>query len=385
MDPSLRIGAIMSPKWFEPFEASLKLLGFRPVWLAETVSQVPENYLEQWDGLVIELSTAVVDVSERPGSWGSISIAGLPVERDSETIAELFGVRRVLREEEDAQAWLETSTSRISVSPPPLIAVWGTAGSPGATTLAVGLARGLARHQRTLLVDADFVAPSCAEIVGVSRDNSGLLGALRVARNPNPPWEALAACASPAKGRQPFEVLAGVRPGSLERLEAGAMSHLVDSYRAQGVALVVEAKFWSGSSKSSPELVGVESILGAADHVFVVGQLSDLGISRVVRDWNLLVSVIKEKACTFMLRAEETSDRFLFSEASETLGALTGCFDVRPLPHEEGDQESSSFVELLQSVGALRTIRSEKSGKPGKSEGSLLGKLQMRNHRQPLA
>lgn len=385
MDPSLRIGAIMRPEWFEPFEVSLKHLGISPVWLAETVSQVPENSLEQWDGLVIELSTAGVDVSERPGSWGSISIAGLPVERDSETIAEVFGVRRILREEEDAQAWLETSTSRISVSPPPLIAVWGTAGSPGATTLAVGLARGLARHQRTLLVDADFVAPSCAEIVGVSRDNSGLLGALRVARNPNPPWEALVACASPAKDRLPFEVLAGVRPGSLERLEAGAMSNLVDSYRAQGVALVVDAKFWSGSSKSSPELVGVESILGAADHVFVVGQLSDLGISRVVRDWNLLVSVIKEKACTLMLRAEKISDRFLFSEASETVGALTGCFDVRRLPHEEGDQDSSGYVELLNSVGALRTIRSERSGKPGKSEGSFLGRLQMRNHRQPLA
>ena len=385
MDPSLRIGAIMRPEWFEPFEVSLKHLGISPVLLAESVSQVPENSLEQWNGLVIELSAAGVDVSERPGSWGSISIAGLPVERDSETIAEVFGVRRVLRREEDAQAWLETLTSRISVSSPPLIAVWGTPGAPGATTLAVGLARGLARHKRTLLVDSDFVAPSCAEIAGVSRDNSGLLGALRVARNPNPPWEALVACASPAMDRLPFEVLTGVRPGSLERLEAGAMSNLVDSYREQGVALVVEAKFWSGSSESSPELVGVESILGAADHVFVVGQLSDLGISRVVRDWNLLVSVIKEKACTFMLRAGKTSDRFLFSEASETLGALTGCFDVRRLPHEEGDQDSSGYVELLNSVGALRTIRSERSGKPGKSEGSFLGSFQMRNHRQPLA
>lgn len=384
MDPTLRISAIMSPKWFEPFEASLKLLGFRPVWLAETVSQVPENSLEQWDGLVIELSTAVVDVAERPGSWGSISIAGLPVERDSETIAEVFGVRRVLREEEYAQAWLETLTSRISVSPPPLIAVWGTPGSPGATTLAVGLARGLARHQRTLLVDADFVAPSCAEIVGVSRDNSGLLGALRVARNPNPPWEALMACARPVDDHQPFEILAGVRPGSLERLEARAMSHLVDSFREQGVALVVEAKFWYGSSESSPELVGVESILVAADHVFVVGQLSDLGISRVVKDWNLLVSVIKEKACTFMLRAEKTSDSFLFSEASETLGALTGCFDVRRLPHEAGDQDSSGYVELLQSVGALPAVGSERSGTLGKSERDFLRPIQMRNHRQPL-
>lgn len=99
----------------------------------------------------------------------------------------------------------------------------------------------------------------------------------------------------------------------------------------------------------------------------------------------MLASVIKEESCTFMLRAEGTSDRFLFSEASETLGALTGCLDVRRLPHEEGDQDSSSYVELLNSVGALRTIRSERSGKPGKSEGSFLGRFQMRNHRQPLA
>ena len=130
---------------------------------------------------------------------------------------------------------------------------------------------------------------------------------------------------------------------------------------------VTQKEHWSGSSESSPELVAVESILGAADHVFVVGQLSDLGISRVVRDWNLLVSVIKEKDCTFMLRAEKTSDRFLFSEALETLVALTGCFDVRRLPYEEGDQDSSGYVERLNSVGALRTIRSERSGKPGKS------------------
>lgn len=49
------------------------------------------------------------------------------------------------------------------------------------------------------------------------------------------------------------------------------MSNLVDFYRVQGFALVVEAKLWSGSSESSPELVAVETILGAANHVFVVG------------------------------------------------------------------------------------------------------------------
>jgi MinD-like ATPase involved in chromosome partitioning or flagellar assembly len=65
--------------------------------------------------------------------------------------------------------------------PPPapsrgrVIAVWGTSGSPGRTTVAVNVAAALAcRRTDTLLIDADTAAPSLAHLLGLPVDAPGI-------------------------------------------------------------------------------------------------------------------------------------------------------------------------------------------------------------------
>ena len=52
-------------------------------------------------------------------------------------------------------------------SPGTVIAVWGTSGAPGRTTLAAGIATILARTAPTLLVDADTANPTIAHLLGL--------------------------------------------------------------------------------------------------------------------------------------------------------------------------------------------------------------------------
>ena len=360
---SLRIGAIMSQEWYEPFEESMKSLGISPIWLADAVSKVPRRPVEYSNGLVIELSHAVIDVTELPIAIHSSPLAGLAVVRESESLAYEFGIRSILRTEKQARSWLEAITSSAVVSPPPLIAIWGAPGAPGATSLAISLSRELSRHQRAALIDADFVAPSHAELLGVSGDARGLLGALRVARNSNSPWEALLGCATSVGGSEQFLVLPGMRPGSLERMEAGAMSNLLHSFRQSGIAVVVEAKCVLSPSEASIEMTVVETVFQQADHLYLVGEATELGVSRLVRDWKHLASLPTEASRTLVLRKPLGSPDNSLSEAREALWKFTGCQDIRLVSFESDDDESVVWRELLQRVRSSSTLRLE-----GKSE-----------------
>ena len=70
--------------------------------------------------------------------------------------------------------------------PPPgggrVVAVWGPAGAPGRTTVAVAVAAELAaRGRRTTLVDADPYGGAVAQQLGILDEVSGLLAAARLA------------------------------------------------------------------------------------------------------------------------------------------------------------------------------------------------------------
>ena len=132
--------------------------GVTTVWLGEHLGAVLPESLKDLQGLVLELSHEVMGSAAREMHY-ELPVAGVPVAPESESIARSLGVPAILWGEEEARAWLaEIEGGRNSV-PSPLIAVWGSAGAPGATTLAKGLARELAKSRPTVLIDADFLAP----------------------------------------------------------------------------------------------------------------------------------------------------------------------------------------------------------------------------------
>ena len=340
------VGAIMRREWCDPFETSLAELGVTTVWLGDRLDTVPHDSLGDLQGLVLELSQEVT------GSAGGdlhyeLPLAGVPVEPESESIAQRLGIPAILWGEEEARAWLAEIESGRRSAPAPLIAVCGSAGAPGATTLATGVARELAKSRPTVLIDADFLAPSVSELIGLPGDHPGLLGALRVARNDNPPWESVLSCAEPVANSSSLHVLSGIRPGGLGRLEAAAMEALLETILANGVAVVADVRCSLGAEDQTPEKTAVDAILGRARRVFWVSRVIDLGVSRLVRDWKLLSELTDGAENSILLRVPERLDGAGFREASEALWGLTGCSDIRALPDSQSAVHRAWLTELL--------------------------------------
>ena len=324
-------------------------LGVTTVWLGERLDTIPLDSLSDHQGLVLELSQEVT------GSVGGempyeIPLAGVPVVPESESIAQRLGIPAILWGEEEARAWLAEIEGGRNSLPSPLIAVWGSAGAPGATTLATGLARELAKSRPTVLIDADFLAPSVSELIGLPGDHSGLLGALRVARNDSPPWESLLASAEPAPNSSSLRVVSGIRAGGLSRLEASAMGALLETILANGVAVVADVRCSLGATEHAPEKTAVDAILGRAREVFWVSRATDLGVSRLVRDWNLLSELTDDAENSILLRASERSGGDRFGETAEALWGFTGCSDIRPLPDSQCTVHGTWLTELLRGL-----------------------------------
>lgn len=167
-----------------------------------------------------------------------------------------------------------------------LIAVWGTSGAPGRSSVAVSVAHALAKSAPTLLIDADTANPSVAHLLGLPVDVSGLSALSRQAvRAPIGPLD-LHRLASP---RSPgLDVLTGLTsphrwreaaPSSLERiLEAarGAYRFVVVDVSATSLDPLPSLRR-PGGGRDDAAL----AVLAAADRVLVVARGDTVGINRL--------------------------------------------------------------------------------------------------------
>ena len=384
MNAPVTVGAVMRPEWFEPFESSMAELGAGAVWLGRDITLVSEESLSELDGLVLELSHQVIGTVsiDEVRSWNSL--AGVPVEDRSAALAEELGISEVLWGEDQARAWLVSLEAPLEPVPASVLAVWGTAGAPGATTLAIGLSLELAKSRPTLLIDADFLAPSVGELLGVSHDSPGLLGAMRVARNDNPPWDSIRACAAPAPHNASLHVMSGIRPGSLGRLEAAGVSTLIDSALSSGVTVVVDLKCALGDSEPTPEKAATEAILRKARHLLWVGMGSDLGVSRLVREWTLLNELTEDVDQRVLLRMSAGSSESSFMESSTAVWGFTGCSDISALPMRKDLSDTSELTDLLHAVGELISNSLPVVKAPRKGLRASLSALLTPQQREPL-
>lgn len=166
------------------------------------------------------------------------------------------------------------------------VAVWGPAGSPGRTTVAVTLAAELARRGSTsVLVDADPYGGSVAQQLGILDEASGLLAAARLASG-GQLGERFASTVRRVGER--LLVVTGlpradrwseVRPEAMEQVLVTAAVHghvVVDcgfSLEEDGVDLGVRP----------PRNTTTLTSLDLADEVVVVGSADPVGLSRLAR------------------------------------------------------------------------------------------------------
>jgi MinD-like ATPase involved in chromosome partitioning or flagellar assembly len=167
------------------------------------------------------------------------------------------------------------------------LVVWGPAGAPGRTTLAVALAAELSgRGCRTTLVDADPYGGAVAQQLGILDEVSGVLAAARVTAGGTLPerFGSVQRTIGPHLG-----VVTGLpRPDRWVEVRSGVVEHLLVVGRDHGHVVVdtgfsleqdPASDFGSRPGRNEMTLGALE----AADEVIVVGSADPVGLSRLAR------------------------------------------------------------------------------------------------------
>ncbi len=175
----------------------------------------------------------------------------------------------------------------VAEAPGRTLVVWGPAGAPGRTTVAVALASVLAaRGLRTTLVDGDPYGGAVAQHLGVLDEVSGLLSAARLTTDGS--LESRLGTVQRAVGDRLTVVTGLPRADRWVEVRAGVVEHLLEVTGSLG-HVVVDTGF-SLEEDASGDLVGRpgrnQLTLGAlevADEVLVVGTADPIGLSRLAR------------------------------------------------------------------------------------------------------
>jgi hypothetical protein len=162
------------------------------------------------------------------------------------------------------------------------------------------------------------------------------------------------------------------------------MSVLLDTIRGSGMAVVVEGKCSLGAPEITPERTAVDGIVSAASRVFWVSTSTDLGVSRLVRDWKLLSEMTDDADNSILLRAPERSDGRGFTQASEALWGFTGCSDIRFLPDSKSQIHGAWLPELLSGFQGARQGPISPPRAPRVGIGSSLRALLTKARSEPL-
>lgn len=181
-------------------------------------------------------------------------------------------------------------------APPPvaqpgrLVAVWGPAGAPGRTTLAVGVAAELAhRGVSTMLVDADVYGGSVAQLLGLLDEAPGLAAGCRLANNGSLDAAGLAELA--AEVRPSLRVLSGItRAHRWPELRPSGLEVVLDLCRNLAAVTVVDCGFCLERDEelsfdtAAPRRNGATlTALAAADTILAVAGADPVGLQRFVR------------------------------------------------------------------------------------------------------
>jgi len=242
------------------------------------------------------LTAEVVSLCDRAGT----RIVPLCADAASERLAAAFGLERPVAS--GIQPWrlaevLATAPAPASVTPTPhaatprIIVVWGPAGAPGRSTVAVELAVELARGGRHVgLVDADTHAPSIALALGLADEGPGFAAACRQSELGGLDARELSRVSTPL-GRSGVDVLTGLnRPSRWPELSESRVAAALATCRDWADHTVVDV---SSSLERDEEIMSdldaprrnaaTLAALRAADLVVAIAGADPVGISRFLR------------------------------------------------------------------------------------------------------
>ena len=169
-----------------------------------------------------------------------------------------------------------------------IIAVWGTHGAPGRSTLALALAAYLNEQGSTILVDCDINAPAQVQLLGLPEDSSGLASAARLATHGELDSTRLVQTLLSAKAD--LQVLTGLgRSGRWRELPVASMNKVWEVCRHTAEYTVVDLS--GGLEEERLEDFAMEpdhdavaaALLEQADLTLIVGAADPVGIRRLIQ------------------------------------------------------------------------------------------------------
>ena len=376
----IRIGAIMSEALFASLRESLEGLGVVVVPLGVSFRKT-QSLDAELAGIVCELSEAGLDGYAENASWiRSIPCAGLPVVSHAQALAAAAGIGTVIRGPDDLSQWFASLAVADNVAVPAsagqIIAVWGPAGSPGRSTLALCLAATLARRdQRVMVVDGDSYAPSLSPMLGLHETQSGAQSLSRHARLETVEAKALEACAVHYPlGGQSFSVVTGLNSPA-QYVDCGSLtwSLALTTLRAAGHTLVADLAApllqLPGETIGGPMRNALTlATLDVADRVLAVANPTPGSILRLSRDWTRLSELADAARLDVCLNNAPANDQRSIDESLHALWQFTGHDETTVFPRDRLWAAPSPDVsalllspegenQLMMSVGRYVTSR----------------------------
>lgn len=215
-----------------------------------------------------------------------------------------------------------------------LIAVWGSKGAPGRTTLAIELACELAALEpKTLLVDADPYGGDVLQLLGMTEELPTIVWASRLAHRDELSPSVLAAQLRRAGAAGPV-VLPGLprAEGWVEVSEFGWRS-LLSSVREIFGFVVVDAGFSLESDQAVPESVGhgrneiARVAVSEADDVVAVCGADPISLKHFIRSFDQLAELVDVDTVTVVVnRAPSGDERAIAGLIMEHIGKRVAHF-----------------------------------------------------------
>lgn len=234
-----------------------------------------------------------------------------------------------------------------------VIAVWGPAGAPGRTTLAVNIAAEIAARGHTVaLADVDTYSASIAPALGILDEAPGFAAACRLTGTDSlttRELERVAARYSSPKGA--FWVLTGIgRPSRWPELSADRVGKTIEAAREWVDYVVLDTGF---SVESDEEITSdlfaprrnaaTLAALRAADRVVAVGLADPVGIARFLRAHVELLDAIDDAKVSTVINRVRSSAIGLnpFAQVSSTLSRFGGINGPALVPHDQNSFDAA--------------------------------------------
>ena len=304
----------------------------------------------------------------------SVESAAL-AERISEAVAEFSGHRSTssgLRDHGFAETGAalqpgpaEPAEARESAGTGMVIAVWGPAGSPGRTLMAVNMAGELANEGKSvLLIDADSYGASVGAVLGLLDEAAGLAQACRLADQGLLDTESLLRVAVPVAMKSgTFRVLTGItRADRWTELRASALALVLERAKEVAEVVVVDTGFCleadeelSFDTMAPRRNAATLRSLELADKVFAVGSADSIGVPRLVRglaELHAAVPGLKPEIVLNKVRASAVgrSPERQLREAWERFGPATAITAFLPADPGAADAALLSGSLLLEAA-----------------------------------